>query len=252
MRTSPWAALAFALLSSSPAAAGWQAKQTETTPQGKTLTKELRYDHHRLRTDAEDQSVIIDFESGGVVMLDHREKRYAKASLQELVQMRDETKAQMRARVAEMPAEMRNKFEKMVAEQEASWSRELVVEKTARTDKVLGIACQYYRWKLPEVDGETCVAAELPVDVKAYLADAVALGKKLRAAGASPANSLELLQLASQGFSLKTKRSFSTGPLKFEAQSEIAELKAAAIPREDLEVPKYYKKLGFKEFTDAM
>jgi hypothetical protein len=233
---------------------GWHAKQTHSGG-ARTATADIYYAHHRLRveTDGEDTVMIIDLPTGDLTLINTPKKLVAQASLQELVKMREDMKAQMKAAMANMPEERRKMAEQLLKEQEDANKRPLEVKKSERTDTVAGMKCTYFTWTGAEGSGESCLADKLAVDMSGFRADARALAKRLAetGAGTSAATSVELLQLADHGFPLKSLRRMSMGPAKFETNSSLESIEAVELPKAKFEGPADFKKTTFQEFMQA-
>ncbi len=241
-------------LSPAVAQAGWSVTQEHTSKSGSRVT-ELSYDHHMLRVDApksRDPSIVIDLKTGDFTMIDHEQKRYAKASLQELMAMRDQIKEQMKEQMKKMPPQMQAQIQKMIDEQEAAAKKDLVVVNTKKTDKVMGHSCTYYTWKAPDGAGKACITSKAKIDTKQFRKDAIALGEKLKKEGAGPgATSVELLQLAKHGFPLKTIRTMEMGPQKVETTATVTKMSTKKHPKTLFAAPVKYKKIPFRQMAEA-
>ena len=233
------------------AANGWHAVQ-EHASEARTTKADLYYAHHRLRVETEGEStvMIIDLPSGDLTLVDGAKKMFAKASLQELVDMREKMKEQMKARMAQMPEELRKNVEKMLAEQEAAQKRPLQIKKTKKKEKVAGYGCDYYDWTGPEGSGQSCISAKLPVDLAPFQKDAKRLAAALAktGAGSSAATNVELLQMAKYGFPLKTVKERKMGPQTFKSTATLVKIEKATLAKGKFEAPKGFSKKTFQEF----
>ncbi|MCA9551144.1 MAG: DUF4412 domain-containing protein [Myxococcales bacterium] len=240
----------------SPALAknGWHAKQSHAS-QSRSSTADIYYAHHRLRveTEGEETVMIIDLPTGDLTLVNNAKKLAAQASLQDLVKMREDMKAQMKAAMANMPEERRKMAEKLLKEQEEANKKPLEVKKTDKTDKVAGIACTYVAWTGAEGSGESCLADKMAVDMSAFRADAKTLAKRLSetGAGSSAATSVELLQLADHGFPVKSVRRISMGPASFETTATLVSMEAMDLAKDKFEAPADYKKTTLQEFMQS-
>jgi hypothetical protein len=236
------------IFSAAPASAGWYAKQS--TSNGKTSQdSEMYFQDHKLRVDNTDgTSVIIELPTGGFSFIDHNKKVVATATIDELVKMKDDMKAQMRAQLAKAPPEVRAKIEKQMDEQEAAMKADLKLVKTKKTEKVAGASCEVVTWTAPDGDGEACLAAKPGADIAEFKKDSIALGKKLSEKGAGKgATSMPLLQLAEAGFPMRTKRTLSMGPQKIDTITEIKEIKDQKVDPAKFTPPADYTKKTFQE-----
>lgn len=247
-----WTLVTGLLFTAGPAHAGWYAKQTHTSGRG-SQDSEMYYEDHKLRIDNPDKTtVLVEMGSGNFTFIDHGKKMVATATLDELIKLRDEMMTQMRAQLKAAPPEIRSQIEKSLDDQDKAMKQDPKLEKSGKTDKIAGVACQIYTWKAPDGDGEACMADKPGVEMGDFRKDAAGLGKKLSAMGVGKsATSVPLLQLAEYGFPMKNKRTMSMGPQTMEMTTEIKELKAQKVGADKFSTPADYQKKTFKELMMA-
>src|SRR5919106_6594983 len=94
-------ALFLILVLPSSAFAGWSATQVSAGGQGSQSSEaKLFYDAGRLRIDAGSKTYVLEFKADQFLFIDHETKRYASASLDEVVGLQNQILAEMKASVA--------------------------------------------------------------------------------------------------------------------------------------------------------
>src|SRR5882724_872191 len=152
------------VLSSSPAFAGWTAKQSSTSG-GKTEMADLSFDNDFFRIDSGQNapSVIIDFGAGRLTFLNHEKKKHASITLEEVMAMRDQQIAMMKKELPKMQPEMRKQVEEQIKLAEGNGKdakKSLALKDSKKKDKINGYDCEVYTWTAPDGDGEACIAAK--------------------------------------------------------------------------------------------
>lgn len=231
------------------AQAGWHAVQKHTQPGKETSqTSDMYYDDHRLRIDSPDTSMVINLQTGALTVIDAERKQYAEITLEELLGLRDKTIAQMRSQLDALPPEIKAQIEKQIEAQEKASKEDLKLTKTGKSETVAGHGCDVYTWSTAEGDGEACIAKKLPVDMKDFQKDALALRSRLQAKGSgTQAASLAILQLASHGFPVRTRQSMQMGQQKVVSETELVKIQSMKVPADKLKAPAGYQKRDFEQ-----
>ncbi len=244
-------AAAAVALAPSLARAGWYAKQTHSTHgQPTKQTSELYYEDHKLRIDAPDQQMILDLTTGTMVLIDPARKSFATVTLDELLAARDQALDQMKARLSSLPKEVRAQVEQQIKAMEASAKADLDLKRTGRKDTINGFRCEVFSWTGPDGKGEACIASKLPVDTSGFQKDVEVLRSRLNDKGAGTgAASLALLQLAREGFPVRSRQSMIMGPSEVMSTAELTEIRAMKVPADKLQAPTGYAKRDFRELS---
>jgi hypothetical protein len=255
IRTPALMTLIFALTPAASAYAGWTAKQVSKSVGGDakqvSQKSELLFDRDLFRIDQEDNtSVIMDLSTGKMTMLNHKSKQHASLTLEQMVAMRDQQLAMMKAQLPQMPPEIRKQAEAKLKEIEESAKLAIAPKSTGKKDKVGAYDCTLYTWTAPDGENEACVATSVGVDVSGFAKATAKLAEKLSAVGAgSP--SFAMLQLGKHGFPVRTKRTIKNGGQSIDAISEVSEIKEAKLDAAKFQVPPGYKETDFMTLAGA-
>src|SRR5688572_10985992 len=99
----------------SPAFAGWSATQVSAGGNGSQSSEaKLFYDAGRLRIDAGSKIYVLEFKADQFLFIDHDMKRYASASLDEVIGLQNQILAEMKASVARLPSPQREIAQKQM------------------------------------------------------------------------------------------------------------------------------------------
>jgi hypothetical protein len=239
--------LALALLFSLPTsafAAGWTAIQVGASGEGGGGNESrLFYDEGRFRIDAGQKSYILEFKAEKFLFIDHGDKKYAAATLDEVIDLQNQLLQMMKRSVAQLPEMQRKMAEAQIAklEQSAKSKKQPDVKKTGKKETVNGYACEVVTWVDDFGDNEACIADKMPVDVKDFLAQSATLSKRLAEKGATNATPTQAL-LHLPGFPVRTKRTEKMGPQQMSSTTEIKEMKAFKAEADTFVAPKAYQK----------
>jgi hypothetical protein len=244
---------ALALAAAADASAGWHARQTNATEgQPAKQTSDLYYEDHKLRVDTPEQAMIIDLATGGMTVIDPKQKIYAEVTLDELLRMRDEALVQMKQQLSRMPPQIRAQVEKQLETMEKAAKADLKLTRTGKKRTLHGFACEDFAWSGPDGDGEACIAARLPIDVGPFRKDVDVLRAKMAEKGAGTgAAALALLQLARDGFPVWSKQTMTIGPTQLVSITELVSIEKATVPAEKLRAPAGFTKKPFRELAGA-
>jgi hypothetical protein len=240
--------IALGLLLFSPTsafAAGWTATQVGSTGEGGGGGNQatLFYDGGRFRIDAGNKSYVLEFKTEKFLFIDHDQKKYASATLDEVIALQNQILETMKKSVAQLPELQRKIAEAQIAKLEKSAKSKARpdVKKTGKKETINGYACEVVTWVDDFGDNEACIAEKMPVDVKGFLTESAALSKRLAEKGASNATPTQAL-LHLPGFPVRTKRTEKMGPQQMISMTEIKDMKAYTSNAETFAAPKAYQK----------
>src|SRR5207248_2627359 len=107
-------------------------------------------------------SVIIDLEAGRLTFLNHKDKKHASITIEEIIKMRDAQIAQIKAQLPSMPPEVKKQMEDQIKLMEGGEkSADLDVKTTGKKDKVNGYDCEVFKWTGSDGGGEACIATKI-------------------------------------------------------------------------------------------
>jgi hypothetical protein len=236
-------ALALLVLVPTRAFAGWTATQLSAAGQGSGSEAKLFYDGGRLRIDAGSKTYVLEFKSDQFLFIDHGTKRYASASLDEVIALQNKILEDMKKSVAALPAPQRQIAEAQIAKLEKGAKARVSpdVKKTGKTETVNGFSCELVTWTDDFGQNEACIAAKTPVDVSVFLKESAALSKRLAEKGASNATPTQAL-FSLPGFPVRTRRTETLGPSQMISTTEIKDLKSFKAKADTFAAPKTYQK----------
>ncbi len=237
-------ALALLLFVPSRALAGWTAVQVSSAGQaGAESEAHLFYDSGHLRIDAGQRSYVLEFKTDHFLFIDHTQKRYAAASLDDVIALQSKILEKMKASIAQLPEPQRKMAEAQIAKLEKAGKAPARpdVKKTGKKETVNGYACEVVTWSDDFGDNEACIAQKMPVDMKTFLAESSALAQRMAKKGASNATPTQaLFQLP--GFPVRTQRSDKMGGQQMVSTTNIKDVKAFKAQPDTFAAPKTYEK----------
>jgi hypothetical protein len=207
-------------------------------------TSTLFFEKGLFRVDPDAGStVVIDLTAGKFTFINHKEKKHASITVEELIKMRDQTLAQMKAQLPNLPPEVKKQVEAQIAEAEGAPKAESIPKDTGKKEKINGYDCNVWAWKQADSANEACIASKLGIDVKEFASATAKLSDRLSKAtgGKGGTGMFAMLELGKHGFPVATKRVIKQGETTVEAISEISEIKPGKIEAVKFEVPKGYE-----------
>lgn len=247
-----WAALIGVAIAAAPPAS-WTATQTHFDPSGNEVMRS-RWDYagHHVRIEGQGRAMVIDLKSGAFTVMMHDARRWARVSLDELIQMRDRMKADLTERMKELPPAMRSQLQAQLEAQVEAARKPLAPRATGVREEIDGLSCEVFRWSRPEGDGSACIATEVGVDVSGFRSDIVALNEKLTALSAGgAADSMVVLQLGDRGFPLRTRQTIQLGASTQEIESRFSNIAASKLTAADFAPPDAYRRVPLEELMAA-
>jgi hypothetical protein len=250
MRTAQLLAVLAATTFASTAYAGFTAKQDNRSVGAgsiPTQSSTLMFEKGMLRMDPDkDSTVVIDMIGGKFSVISHKDKKHASVTIEELVQMQQQTVVQMKAQLGnpQMPPEIKKQLEAQIAELDSPAKPEATPKATGKKDKVNGYDCSIFTWKQMGRDHEACIATKVGVDVKEFAGSAVKLTERFTKAsnGKGGSNMFAMIELAKHGFPVRMKQTIVQGATTMEAIQEMREIKAEKIEAAKFEIPAGYEK----------
>jgi hypothetical protein len=237
-------ALVVLLALPSSAFAGWSATQLSTTGQGSQSSEaKLFYDSSRLRIDAGSKTYVLEFGPDRFLFIDHQAKRYASATLDDVIALQNQILGDMKKSIAQLPSPQREIAQAQIEKLEKGAKARATpdVKRTGKKQTVNGYACEMVTWSDEFGQNEACIAAKMPVDVSVFLKESARLSERLAEKGASNATPTQaLFQLP--GFPVRTKRTESVGPTQLISTTEIKNVKAFKASGDTFAAPKTYQK----------
>jgi hypothetical protein len=192
--------------------------------------------------------VVIDLGGGKFTFINHKDKKHASVTVEELADMRNQMLAQMKQQLPNLPPEVKKQVEAQIAEAEGAPKPEATPKSTGKSLKVNGYDCTVFAWKEGESANEACISSKLVIDVKEFSTATTKLSDRLSKAtgGKGGSGMFAMLELGKHGFPVQTKRTIKQGETTIEAVSEISELKTTKLEPAKFEVPKGYEKGDLK------
>jgi hypothetical protein len=231
--------------------AQWHAKQVQRDKlNGSGRETDLYYAHDRLRIDNPDHtSLIVEFEAGAFTFINHRRKTFARASAEELLDVRGAMLTEMKKELPNLPEAIQKKVRQQIEELEKQGQSPVKPRKTGKLRTVRGFKCEVYEWESERAFGQACIAKNLPVDIRPFQASAEKLGKRMASLESEASNaSLALLRLAKHGFPVQTIYRQSKADSKNESSTEITKITKETIDIARFSVPEAYQSLTFQAF----
>lgn len=239
--------LAF-VVASFPAAAeaGWTAKLTSksTGTKAEPQISSLYFEKGLFRVDADaGTTVVMDLGAGKFVFINHKDKKHASITVDEMIKMRDQTLAQMKTQLPNLPPEVKKQVEAQIAEAEGAPNPESVPKATGKTQKINGYDCTVYAWKQGPSANEACLSSKLSVDTKEFAAATAKLSERLNKAtgGKAASGMFAMLELGKHGLAVQTKSTLKQGENTVETVSEMSDIKAEKVAPAKFEVPAGYE-----------
>lgn len=236
------------VVASFPAAAeaGWTAKLTSksTGMKAEPQTSNLYFEKGLFRVDADaGTTVVMDLGAGKFTFINHKDKKHASITVDEMIKMRDQTLAQMKTQLPNLPPDVKKQVEAQIAEAEGTPSPDSIPKATGKTQKVNGYDCTVYAWKQGMSSNEACMASKLAVDTKEFAAATSKLSERLNKAtgGKAASGMFAMLELGKHGLAVQTKNTMKQGETTIEAVSEMSEIKTAKLEPAKFEVPAGYE-----------
>lgn len=232
----------------STAYAGFTAKQESRSVGGGNVPPQsstIAFEKGQMRMDPDaDSTVIVDLVGGKFTFINHKDKKHAAITIDEMVQMQQQMIVQMKAQLPNMPPEVKKQVEAQIAELESPAKPEATPKATGKKDKVNGYDCSIYTWKQGGRENEACIANKVGVDVKEFADASVKLTERFNKAsgGKGGAGMFAMLELGKHGFPVRTKQKMTQGETTFEVIQEMKDIKSEKVDAAKFEVPAGYEK----------
>ncbi|NJK89027.1 MAG: DUF4412 domain-containing protein [Myxococcales bacterium] len=247
--------LGLALVLALTGSTGWTATQRHRGPEGSpTASSKLTYGHHKLRIEDTDRVVIVDLADGAMTYVDRQSRTWASISLAELVRKRDEKLEELKAKIDELPENLKRQFKEDLERQRALDKKAPELKQTNERDVVSGYACRVVRWTSSDGEGTACVSTEIPVDLSAFQQDVKALGQKLIEVGASGTTaSMDFLRLSDDGFPVRTRQQIRLAPGQTVQTETVFEgVQSATVEPSMVSPPDEFQRVSFESLMQSI
>lgn len=244
------ATLASILVATEPAHAGWHAVQTEEAadPEAKapkqSLESDIYFEGSKMRVDqGRFGSVIYDFTAGRLTVLNHGQKTFMVRTLDEMAKARTAMDAQRKKQMANLPPEVQKQLEAKLEGAESGKTSKPTP--TGKTDKVGKFSCAIYTWSSERGTGEMCVAKDVGVNLKPFVAMTEKFSKRLEEAVGASESDNSLVEIARLGFPVRSMRKVTFGKRTMQTTTTLVRIEAMRVAADKFEVPVGYSKSAF-------
>lgn len=152
--------------------AGWIVKQATTDDEGVVMEETVYFQDNKIRNDSEEQSMVMDLNSGQMIMINHANQKYWQGNYSSMMQQsKDAAKEQMDKMMENMTEEQKEAYQQYMDQMEnspdasdESEAHNIKIKSGNATETVQGYPAQLYEvWVDSEKAEDLWISEALPV-----------------------------------------------------------------------------------------